>query len=390
MNEKKAFIALSVLTFSTLVTDRILFVLFPNYLIDRRFSPLEIGLIFSTATLILLMFKTSIGKISDMMGRKTIMSLGLGIQSISITLYTVISSIAGFSMIRGLQSIGETLVDSVEDAFTGDLFSKKNRPKVVSRLGAVYAFARVVAVVIGFIAITYFSINYGFYVAAVASVFSAIAFYFLIKQSKKTPRRHSLKIVLKPNFKKYSRAFYKLSFSGFLQELAFGIGISPTFFILARKLGMSASNIFLALLFSYVVNSVIIYLLNKKKGNLATKHTYFYGLLIYSAGVAMYSLATSSFQIFLLLPISTFGFYIFRIGHVVLLLDTIKPKMRGEQIGFSRTAAGVGQVIGPAIGGIVAQFVSLSLAFILAATSTFLASIVVKSIKKAEERITGF
>ena len=130
MNVKKAFWIFAILTVLTMISDRILFVIFPNYLLEKQFSATEIGLIFSFASLILLISRTFIGKLSDVWGRKSILSLGLFIESISISFYPSLSRIYEFGIVKGVKEVAETLKDSVIDAIQADVFKKKIRAKI--------------------------------------------------------------------------------------------------------------------------------------------------------------------------------------------------------------------------------------------------------------------
>jgi len=54
----------------TTIVERILFIVFPNYLIFKEFSSFQIGIIISMASFILIVSRLFIGKFSDVIGRK--------------------------------------------------------------------------------------------------------------------------------------------------------------------------------------------------------------------------------------------------------------------------------------------------------------------------------
>lgn len=378
MDEKKYFIAFAIIIFTTIITDRMLFVVFPNYLIDKQFSPIQIGLIFSIGGIILMLSRPFIGKISDFYGRKIIMSIGFVIESVSIFFYTIVNSFLGFSLTKGVQQTSETLIDSVEDALIGDVFSKKTRAKIISKLGVVHAASRAIAAMLGFFVVTYFALTYGFYAAALASILSLLVVIFLIKE----PKRQRKEIPFSLKIKKYSKNFYKISVIGFLQELAFGVAYSPAFFLLARNLGINEGNLFLFLLVAYVINSFVLYILNRKKENLGSKNIFTYGLILYSIGIFLYTLVSSQFQFLLVILLVNLSYYIYRVGYKLFSINLAAPKTRGEQIGFSQTMIGIGGIIGPTIGGFVIEFVSLNLAFILSGLSIVIAVLILRGIRE--------
>jgi MFS family permease len=74
---RRVFYIFVALTLLSLIADRLLFVLFPVYLLELGLSATQIGTIFSVATLALVLARTVIGKASDIFGRKRILSVSV-------------------------------------------------------------------------------------------------------------------------------------------------------------------------------------------------------------------------------------------------------------------------------------------------------------------------
>lgn len=98
---KKYFLIFAVVTALTVISERILFVVFPTYLIQKNFSATQIGLVFSIAGFFLILTRTYIRKISDIIGRKGIMSIGLFINSIATALYPAAEKLYNFVILKG-------------------------------------------------------------------------------------------------------------------------------------------------------------------------------------------------------------------------------------------------------------------------------------------------
>jgi MFS family permease len=362
MDSKKAFWIFAVLTVLMMVSDRLLFVIFPNYLLDKKFTATEIGLIFSAASFIFLISRIFIGKTSDTYGRKLIMSLGLLIQSVSVFFYPFISKIYEFSLVKGLYETSDTLTTSVKDALIADTFKKGMREKVIRKLGNAYVWGRGLAVLIGFLITTYFYSSFGFYAASLALFLSFLLFTFFIKETKIKVQRPKVKT----SIRKYPFAFKMITIIGFMQTLLYAISYYPGFFILARKLNITENILFLILLTTYTLGGIIIFLtrnwidkINKMKLSLIS-------LLALSILVIIYPFSTSILEFFLILFGVHLFFIYFWIAFKVVLLNNAVRRFRGEQIGFQKTVEGLGNLIGPVIGGLLIDNVSLSSVFFLA------------------------
>ena len=86
-------------------------------------------------------------------------------------------------------------------------------------------------------------------------------------------------------------------------------------------------------------------------------------------------------QFFLILIGVSIGFYIYRIAFKTILMDATTKRARGEQIGFSKTLQGIGDMLGPALGGFLIDYISLSSAFLFAGFFGILAAFLAYSIK---------
>ncbi len=376
MSVKKAFWIFAILSVLIMISDRILFVIFPNYLIEKQFSATEIGLIFSFASLILLISRTFIGKLSDIWGRKSILSLGLFIESISISFYPSLSRIYEFSIVKGLKEVAKTLKESVTDAIQADVFKKKIRAKILARLGTIFPLSRALAALIGAVIVTYFSLAHGFYFAAFAIFLSFLIFTLFFKEKKvKTKKEFKLSI------KAYSKKFKIISIIGFLVAINFNVAYFPGFFILAKDLGISESLLFSLLFFDYIISAIFVWWSKKWIDKFGRTKTTALATFLFSLFTLLYSFSSSIIQFFFTLLMVSIGFYIYNIAFRTILMDATVRRVRGEQIGFAKTLEGIGDMIGPVLGGFLIDSISLSSAFYFAGFAGFIAAFLAWNIK---------
>jgi MFS family permease len=376
-NTKKAFWVFSILTVLDEIDDRILFVILPYFLLAEQFSASQMGIIFSMASVILLLSKILIGKLSDVFGRKKIFSLGLLINSVSISLFPSLTKVYQFGIVKGMKEIGETLSDSVIDAIQADVFKKRVRAKILSKLGALVPSGRALATIIGFLVTAYVSLAFGFYLASLVVFFEFLIFFLFFEEKKVRVKKFEFSI------KVYSKRFLLVAFIGFLISLNFTSSYFPGFFILAKeKLKITSSLLFILLFFDYLISSIFTWWSGKWIDKIGRRRVLFLGIIGIAIFTFLYPFSSNIIQFFLIMVGISVSFYIWRVAYKTVLMDLTISKYRGEQIGFSKTLQGIGNMIGPIIGGFLIDSISLSSAFFFAGFTGLLASVIAYRVKK--------
>ena len=358
MEMRRALWIFAFLTLAMAIADRLLFVLFPNYLLEKGFSATEIGAVFSAAALVLVISRFLIGKISDIHGRKKILSFGLLLQSAAIALFPFLARIWEFAIVKSVKEFGDTLHGSVEDAIVADTFPKKIRARTLSKLGTAFPIGRALGALIGIAVTTWLTVAQGFLVAA-AFVFAALIIFALGFKSRETTHYRGLKFSLK----NYSKRFKAIAVVGLLASISFGAAYFPGFFMLAKNLGISESMLFGLLLAGYVVSSALAWHSGRWIDRVGRGNVVVISSLMFSLFTAAYALAASFLAFTIIVLGITASFYIWRIAFKTVLMDSTVRRLRGEQIGFNKMLTGIGDMIGPLIGGLLIDFVSLPVAF---------------------------
>jgi MFS family permease len=361
MSIRRAFWIFALLIVLTTMADRLLFIILPLYLIGLSFSATEIGLIFSLAGAILALFRFLAGKFSDLKGRKSLMSLGLLAESMATAFYPAVSTLAHFSIIKGIKDVAYNMTSTMEDALIGDSFPRKIRPRILARLGTIFPLGRALAMIAGLLVVTYLSVAYGFYVAA-ASLFLASLILALFYREGKVGGVTQFRFTTR----NISRPLLIVSLIGLTNTLAFTIAYYPGFFILAGSLGLGEAELFLMFLLTYIISSIFAWKTEswiKKHGRETVLGM---GVLGYGGFTMLYSVAYNTVIFYLALLGVAISFYVYRICYKTVLLDSTNNRARGEQVGFSKMITQLGNVAGPLAGGLLIDSISLQAAFLAA------------------------
>ena len=361
MSIRRTFWIFTLLIILTAVADRLMFIILPLYLIDLSFSATEIGLIFSLAGIILALFRFLVGKLSDLKGRKIIMSLGLLTDSIATAIFPAVSTITHFSIIKGIKEISYNLTSTMEDALMGDSFPRRIRSRILARLGTIFPLGRALGAITGFLVVTYLSVIHGFYAAA-ASLFLAFIVFTVFYKEKTLKRITSYRFTTR----NISRPLLIVSLIGIANALTFSIAYYPGFFILSRSLGLTEADLFLMFLSAYILSSLFAWRTDAWIKTHGTETVLGLGALCYGLFTMLYALANNVPIFYLTLLGVAVSFYVFRICYKIVLLNSTVTKHRGEQVGFYKMTMSLGTMAGPITGGLLIDTISLQSAFIVA------------------------
>lgn len=350
----------------TTIADRLLFVILPLYMINLNFSATEIGLIFTMGGLFLALFRFLVGKLSDIKGRKWIMSLSLLTDSIATAFYPAITNLFQFSLIRGIKEVAYNLTSTMEDALIGDSFPRDIRPRILARLGTIFPLGRALAAILGFFLVTYMSVTHGFYAAAI-SLFLAFLVFTLFYTEKKTERITSYRF----SVRNISKPLAIVTLIGLANALSFTIAYLPGVFLLAHSLGLTEADLFLMFLLVYVISSLFAWRTESWIRNHGRETVVGITALGFGLFTMAYAIANTMTIFFLALLGVAISFYVFRIAYKTILLDSTDGKHRGEHIGFNKMVVSLGVIAGPLTGGLLIDTISLQAAFLVAGSFGF-------------------
>jgi DHA1 family multidrug resistance protein-like MFS transporter len=364
MDYRKALLIFLSLTLLINISDRLIFIIVPMWLLERSFSATEIGTIFSAAAITMMFVRFLTSKLSDRWGRKRIMVIGLFTSAVSTALYPFASRIHDYAVIKSFHEAGYNLHNSVRNAMVGDTFKGKQRTRVLSILGTAFPLGRACAAILGIIITTFLSVVYGFYAAAI-SVF--IAFFIILVFYKDTGFVKSERKII--GIHGATRSIMLISTISLFSVLNYAVAYTPAFFVLSRSLGFTENSLFYYFLLAYIISAFFAY----RTGSWIKSHgkESMVAITMISTGVfsALYAFANSPAILVICLTGIAVSFYVYNISYNNVLLDLTSDDRRGEQIGISKLMSGMGMIVGPLLGGLLVDTVSLQWTFM---TSGFL------------------
>ncbi|MBT2725115.1 MFS transporter [Bacillus sp. ISL-46] len=348
MQSKSALPILFVVMFLVMVGFGIIIPVLPFYAEEIGANPTELGLLMAVYSLMQLIFAPIWGQVSDRIGRKPVMMIGiagLGLSFLIQALSTELWMLFAARIIGGFLSSANM---PTAMAYVADITTEENRGKGMGIVGAATGLGFVFGPAIGGI-FSKFSLSMPFYLASGSSFITLFLVFLLLKES--APKKGKL-IKEKPSlWKAFSGAVSVLFLVQLLISLSLS-GLEATFaYFAAKKAGLGATQlgyIFMIMGFaSAIVQGGLVGRLTKKYGERIVIQG---GIIVSALGFGLILLVNSFATAALYLTIFGLGNGVIR-PSVSSLITKTSSAGYGSSTGLLSSFDSLGRIIGPPLGG---------------------------------------
>ncbi|MGB9664656.1 MAG: MFS transporter [Ignavibacteria bacterium] len=322
-------------------------------------SELQIGILIASFSFFQSLFSPVLGRISDRIGRKPVISFALLISSVSYLIFAFAPNYWIALLSRSIAGIGGGSISAAQ-AYIADVTDKSERTKGMGLIGTAFGLGFVLGPFIGGILS-----SYGYIVPNLsASAFSFFAFLltqFFLKESLQSKTEFILKtddLTKSLDFSRYSYVFsgnyvgmFNLIFFIITFSIANTYGVIPIFAY--RKLHFSDREIG----YVYAVIGVIGvifqgYLIGKLTKIFGERRLLLFGILMLSTGLAFIPLSVSKyFIIWIFIILISIGLAFINPTILSLISKLSPPERQGEYLGVNQSMGSLGRVFGPIWGG---------------------------------------
>ncbi|MBN1234600.1 MAG: MFS transporter [Methanotrichaceae archaeon] len=330
---------------------------FPRYVMDLGASYSMLGFIVSIYGAVQLLTQIPMGRLSDQVGRKKIMLLGLATFTILPPLYIYAQSVHSLLFIRALGGVGASAVWPIAMALIVDQAEAKNRGAAMGLYNAAFFSALALGPLLGGALYDLMGLNAPFYLWTILGTAS----FFIVHLKVTEPEKIKVQIGLAaPRGKEALIApGYRLTFLACSSVVlwtgvvgGFNFTMLPSF---AAGLGFNATDVGII----YLVYGGCTALFNIYFGRQADRGTrkklIFAGCLAGAISFAFLPLASTMIPVAFLFAGLGMGLGMASPAAAALIADTTCVARRGEVYGIFNTARMAGVVTGPLIAGLTAD-----------------------------------
>ena len=354
LNEGK-FMLKSVLPLSFIIESRFLglFIVLPVlslYALNLEgANEFLVGLIVGVYAISQMIFQVPFGALSDKIGRKKALTIGLLVFVVGSIICALSSDIYTMLFGRFLQGIGA--VGAVATAMISDFVTEENRSKAMAIMGAFIGLSFTLSMVLG----PLFARSYGlpslFYFSAALSLLCVVLLYTVvpkeIKVSEKAEKVPFGKLFLQKDY-------MIINFTSFMQKMLTSIAFLAIPIILVKEYGYESGELYKV----YTLGAVLGFLAMGLAGFLGDGKGLSKVILI--AGTLLFGLTYAIFAFSFTLFVFVLGVAIFFVGfnmHEPIMQSTatkfVKSSQKGTALGVFNSFGYLGSFAGGAVGGYV-------------------------------------
>ncbi|HLW69347.1 MAG TPA: MFS transporter [Candidatus Binataceae bacterium] len=330
----------------------------PMYAARMGIGAFKIGMILSIYSLMQFLAAPILGRISDRVGRRPIIMLGLLGSSVSYLIYGFANSFVWLLLSRGVHGACAATVSTAQ-AYVADTTTETERTHGMGMIGAAFGLGFVLGPAIGGL-LGHSSLRVPAFVAA------AITFANLIFAATSLPESHRSTgaepfhwshlaqplMILPRQLARHRLARFFLI--AFLATFAMAI-FETTFALIAPLLyGYHAAGVGGLFAFAGVVQAVTQgYLLGKLVKLVGEKRLIRVGLLLFAIGMAPLASFRSSAMLLVLLALLALGYGFANPAIASLISKRSGRHLQGEVLGVNQSALALARIVGPIVAGIL-------------------------------------
>ncbi|WP_028777399.1 MFS transporter [Shimazuella kribbensis] len=330
----------------------------PSFMDIMDLSGKTMGYLVAVFALAQLIMSPFAGRWVDQYGRKKIILIGLFLFGTSELIFGLGTHVSVLYISRILGGISSAFIMPGVTAYLADITSVQDRSKAMGYMSAAISTGFIIGPGIGgFIA--EFGVRIPFYSAAVFAFLACLLSIFILKEPLTKEQLAEIAANTKQvNFiSDLKRSFHPLYFIAFIIVfvLAFGLSAYETIFSLFsdRKFGFTAKDIASIITISSIFGVIVQVFMFGKLVDMLGEKKLIQLCLIVGAGLAFISTMISSFLA--VLVVTSFIFLAFDLLRPALttFLSITAGKEQGFIAGMNSTYTSLGNIVGPAMGGIL-------------------------------------
>ena len=308
-----------------------------------------VGLIVGVYAISQMIFQVPFGALSDKIGRKKALTIGLLIFVAGSIVCALASEIYTMLFGRFLQGVGA--VGAVATAMISDFVAEENRSKAMAIMGAFIGLSFTLSMVLGPLLAKDYGLSSLFYLSAALSLLCVVLLYTVVPKEIKV----SAKAEKVPFGKLFLQKDYMIiNFTSFMQKMLTSIAFLAIPIILVKEYGFESGELYKV----YTLGAVLGFLAMGLAGFLGDGKGLSKVILI--AGTLLFAITYTIFAFSFTKFLFVLGVAIFFVGfnmHEPIMQSTatkfVKSSQKGTALGIFNSFGYLGSFAGGAVGGYV-------------------------------------
>jgi len=362
---KQIFPILALSVFSSMLGVGIIAPLLPLYAENMGATGIWLGIIFAGFSISRAILMPIIGRLSDRNGRKLFICTGLLIYAIVSLGFIWADNVSQLTLVRLIQGAAAGMIIPIAQAYIGDISPEGEEGKWMGYFQAAFFTGFGFGPLMGGVLTDHFGMTVAFStMGGLNLVAFLVAALFLpeIRRKETSTSPH-------PSFKEMSTSGMVKGLFSFRLSFSLGRGAFSCFLPIFAAMYIGLSPTLIGVLLA--VNILLMALLQVYSGNIADRFNrralVILGSLINLAFLALIPLMYSFWQLLGVCVLGGLGGAISMPAASALIVDEGRKFGMGSTIAIITLAMSIGMAIGPLLGGVITDFVSINSVFYFAA-----------------------
>ena len=380
MKTVRVFIILCISTLASMMGMGILLPILPIYARDLGASGTMLGIVFSSFALTMALFNPIVGRLSDRLGYKRLIVLGLGFHIPVALSYIIATKSSHLILIRLAEGMLFAMVQTVSMAYAGSIASKDKEGSYMGVFNTFIYFGLGIGPLLGGILSDLFSIRMPFYAMAASMTVALFLVVFFVPGEVGEEKEREYKELLKslPPIKMVLRSSFMKGM--IIYSFIISLGQSGLFAflpIVTQREQISTGRI-------GILTSIIMLLAGLLQipfgylANIANKLLLVtIGVLLIAVDLAYIPLCSSFWSFLLLSVIAGLGGAICVPAASAMVVRGGKSLGLGFALGIFNLAMGLGMIAGPVLSGLIMDHFGLDQIFYVSAILFILAAVAI-------------
>ncbi len=339
-------------------------------------DPATLGFVVAASTITGIVFKAPSGALSDILGRRKVLLMGMAFFGLVPFLYLLVNSYWQLAAVRFLHGLATAIFGPVAAAMVADLFAKQRGEKI-----GWYASATTTGKLLGpllggyILLVTEFKEVY-LIVGIIGAISLLIAMFGINENNFPSKSKPKEAQPVLSALRKMRRGFtevlsdFRISVVSAVDAMSYlAVGALETFLPLYAifVLGLDSGKV--GLLFAVQAGTTLLSrpIMGKLSDTFGRKPMIISGLLVSAVSLAAVTLIGNFYLLMVLVAVYGLGVAITDSSTTAMIADLSKARNYGAAMGVQGTILDIGHASGPILAGIMVKYFSYSSAFIMAA-----------------------
>ncbi len=326
--------------------------LLPRYATDFHASGLETGLLQASFSVMQLFFMPLWGRLSDRIGRRPVLMVGLGGSVVSYALFGVADSLTLLFVSRIAAGIFGATIGTAQ-AYIADVTTQADRGKGMAVIGAAFGLGFAIGPTIGGVAHDQLGATAPGFIAAGLSLFAFLFAWRALPEPERRASSHRSGLFGGEGLR-HALATPTLPLVIALQFVAtFAFANFEGTLSLLTKVKWDYDPTHNGFLFSYVGICLLVFqgaVVRRFMPRVGELNFVVAGTLILAVGLVGVAVATTTNQALMVLPVAVLGFSMLTPSLASLLSRRTPAHMQGEVLGLGQSSLALARILGPFVG----------------------------------------